>query len=48
MISGMLMHHTWLEQQKAEKAKEPVKPEPEKKPEAEPVKKTDGRRKVSK
>jgi len=48
---GMLMHHTWLEQQKKaekpvveNKAEETAKEEPE----AEPVKKTGGRRKASK
>ena len=48
---GMLMHHTWLEEQKKKAApkgrrvEEPVKEEPE----AEPVKKAaTGRRKTSK
>ena len=47
---GMLMHHTWLEQQKHAAAKpvepkeEPVKAEEE----SEPAKKTGGRRKASK
>lgn len=46
---GMLLHHTWLEQQKT--AKKPVAEEKteevkENKPEAEPVKKTGGRRKA--
>jgi len=46
---GMLMHHTWLEQQK----KNPAEPKREEKPvetkaEAEPVKKPVGRRKSSK
>ena len=52
---GMLMHHTWLNQQKTEKAKaepikEPVvKPEEEKPAkEQETVRKTPGRRKASK
>ena len=51
---GMLMHHTWLNQQKAEKAKvEPIKEpvqekEPEEEKSAEPVRKTAGRRKASK
>ena len=49
---GMLMHHTWLEEQKKANAK-PVSSKPEEKPvdnkepEAE-QKKTAGRRKVSK
>ena len=49
---GMLMHHTWLEEQKKANAK-PVSSKPEEKPvenkepEAEPKKAT-GRRKVSK
>ena len=53
---GMLMHHTWLEQQKAEvkvkpiKEPAPVEEQKEEPPvkEPEPVKKTAGRRKVSK
>ena len=53
---GMLMHHTWLEQQKADAKVKPIKePVTEKEPEEEkPVKepetvrKTGGRRKVSK
>ena len=54
---GMLMHHTWLNQQEAEKAnvkpiKEPAPVEEQKEEppvkEPEPVKKTAGRRKVSK
>lgn len=48
---GMLMHHTWLEQQK-KKTAEPVAKEKAvetaKEPESEPVKKTGGRRKTSK
>ena len=48
---GMLMHHTWLEQQKTdkpvkEKATEVVAVEEDQK--AEPAKKTAGRRKTSK
>ena len=48
---GMLLHHTWLEQQKA--AKKPKKPaEPaenaEKAEEDAPVRKTGGRRKTTK
>ena len=48
---GMLMHHTWLNEQKKQKpsAEKPVeKPVENKEPEAEPVKKTGGRRKTSK
>ena len=48
---GMLMHHTWVEQQKKAKKPEPAKrvEEPMKEePEAEPMKKTGGRRKASK
>ena len=50
---GMLMHHTWLEQQKQKKPEKAEKPvaveeEPEKEPvPVEPVKRTGGRRKVS-
>lgn len=50
---GMLLHHTWLEEQKKANAK-PVSgkreevPVENKEPEAEPVKKTGGRRKASK
>ena len=51
---GMLIHHTWLEEQKKAKAKpvtgkrdeDPVKENEE--PEAEPVKKTGSRRKTIK
>ena len=47
---GMLMHHTWLEQQKKAKPVEtkPVEPAEvkEEKPVEEPVKKTGGRRKT--
>ena len=44
---GMLLHHTWLEEQKKKsaKAKPEEKPVEDKEPEAEPVKKTGGRRK---
>ena len=45
---GMLLHHTWLEQQKKQEEK-PVKPVEKVKEEPvpeEPVKKTGGRRKV--
>lgn len=45
---GMLMHHTWLNEQKKQKpsAEKPVeKPVENNEPEAEPVKKTGGRRK---
>ena len=50
---GMLMHHTWLEQQKADaKVKHIKEPEPKKEPEPEkepePTRKTAGRRKASK
>lgn len=51
---GMLMHHTWLNQQKAEKADVKPMKEPEKEPEtpvktdSEPARKTAGRRKASK
>ena len=49
---GMLLHHTWLEQQKQAKKPESVREEvpvkETKEPEAEPVKKTGGRRKSSK
>ena len=54
---GMLMHHTWLaEQEKQKKQKKqtkvaepaPVEAEPEKEPVKAPVKKTGGRRKVTK
>ena len=48
---GMLMHHTWLEQQKAEKPvveEKAVETAEKTEPEAEPVKKTGGRRKASK
>ena len=50
---GMLIHHTWLKEQEKAKAK-PVQgkrdedPVETKEPEAETVKKTGGRRKVSK
>ena len=47
---GMLMHHTWQEQQKAEPAKvKPMKEEPVNEPEKteEPVRKTGGRRKTT-
>lgn len=49
---GMLMHHTWLEQQKAKKPETVVRkerveePAEETEPKAEPVKKTGGRRKM--
>ena len=49
---GMLLHHTWLEQQKKVNKPKPVvrdeDPVETKEPEAETVKKTGGRRKVSK
>lgn len=47
---GMLMHHTWLEQQKAEKPVAEKKPaeKPEEKESETPVKKAGGRRKVTK
>lgn len=47
---GMLMHHTWLEQQKQKPVAKPVKKPVEEtnEPEAEPVKKATGRRKVIK
>lgn len=49
---GMLMHHTWLEEQKKHpvKAEKPVetKEEPISESVQEPVKKTGGRRKVTK
>ena len=49
---GMLIHHTWLEQQKKAKKPKPVvrdeEPVKTNEPEAEPVKKTGGRRKSSK
>ena len=48
---GMLMHHTWLEQQKVEKPVAEVKTEEvkeNKEPDAEPVRRTGGRRKVTK
>lgn len=50
---GMLMHHTWLEQQKAEKAdvkpiEKPVEEKPEMPVKEEPARKTAGRRKASK
>lgn len=44
---GMLMHHTWLEEQKKAAPKPEEKPV-ENKPEAEPEKKPTGRRKTSK
>ncbi len=44
---GMLMHHTWLEEQKKNAPKQEEKPV-ENKPEAEPEKKPTGRRKTSK
>lgn len=42
---GMLMHHTWLEQQKQNEKPKKVTPAPAEKPEKEsaPVKKTGGR-----
>lgn len=48
---GMLMHHTWLEQQKeAEKQQKPVVPKEEKpvEPAEEPVVRKPGRRKATK
>jgi hypothetical protein len=50
---GMLMHHTWVEQQKqkpvkAEPVPAPVKEEPKEEPVKEPVKRTGGRRKTTK
>ncbi len=45
---GMLMHHTWLEQQNKKPVDEPKqaeKAEETNEPEAEPIKKTGGRRK---
>ena len=49
---GMLLHNTLMEQEAAMRkvqAEEPVKvPREEKEPEAEPVKRTGGRRKASK
>lgn len=50
---GMLLHHTWLEQQKKVNKPKPVVRDEDpvketKEPEAETVKKTGGRRKVSK
>lgn len=46
---GMLMHHTWLNEQKKKSAPKPVeKPAENNEPEAEPIKKTGGRRKTSK
>lgn len=42
---GMLMHHTWLEQQKQNEKPKKAEPAPAEKPEKEsaPVKKTGGR-----
>ena len=40
---GMLIHHTWLEQQEKEEQKKPVKPAPAESEKEEPVKKTGGR-----
>ena len=47
---GMLIHHTWLEEQKKKTApvKQAEKPVETNEPEAEPVKKTGGRRKTIK
>ena len=51
---GMLMHHTWLAEQEKQKKQikvaepAPVEAEPEKEPVKAPVKKTGGRRKVTK
>lgn len=53
---GMLLHHTWLEQQKAQKPKKtaPVEAEeaaeekPEEEPQVAPVKRTGGRRTTKK
>ncbi len=44
---GMLMHHTWLEQQKQNEKPKKAEPAPAGKPEEEPapVKKTGGRHK---
>ena len=45
---GMLMHHTWLEEQKKKAVPKPEEKPVENKPEAEPEKKPTGRRKTSK
>ena len=48
---GMLLHNTLMEQEEAmrkAKAEKPVEVPKEEKPEAEPVRKTGGRRKTSK
>ena len=47
---GMLMHHTWLNQQKQEELKKekPVVAEKQEEPVKEPVKRTGGRRKTTK
>ena len=49
---GMLMHHTWLNQQKQKEEPEKVSPAPveeaKEEPVKEPVKRTGGRRKTTK
>ena len=45
---GMLMHHTWLEQQKKAEEKPVAEPAVQEEPETEPAKKAGGRRKTTK